>query len=251
MPVPSTPETKAAAAATVAMPSSTVAVSTTERYALEPNVRYFLVAHPLAWEVATEGLDAPALVPVLSPVFAVPGSAGMKTAGKGEPPETVWSDALKVHQAKGSVLLDPNAVIPSEFLPAGVPPGTYCRELPCVGPRTGRAGTYFCEPWDVPTARVAGLPQRFKRDRGAYNKWRKSLVDQAVVACPEEVAAGLLDTAERAVVRARNLPMSGEVRDGKVSAALANLNAVKAATGSDELGEVLGLDSASPKGKKS
>lgn len=200
------------------------------RLLLEPRPRFFLWFTLAAWEVVSEGLSGPRLLPVLVCQPVVPGANGIRTRAKNEAEEASWVGGIKEWADKGRQLLDPNRVIPASCLPPGVPEGPYIREIPCAHPRYKTPGSYFCEAWDVPNPPTPGMPQSFKRDRGAYNRWRASLVDEKVVpGPPDAVVQNMLRNADRAINRTRISNAPADVRDERVKDAKAKKASIEAA----------------------
>lgn len=156
----------------------------------EPSDPFILMAHPGAAQVATDGLDGPTWLPVLTPLYITPGVNLVEIKRKGDTNEDMFRNALAHARAKGFAPIDPTTqVADSEHLPAGVAPGPYMRAYPTFDRRTQLEGTLYKEAWYTRMAsRSPTDPPRWKFDRAAYNRWVVSLLEAGVIPGPDEFA---------------------------------------------------------------
>lgn len=145
----------------------------------KPGWPFLLRAHPGEWEVATEGLDAPTALPVIMRQTLRVGCDGIRTIKKHEQPSEAYSKAVDDARRRGFVYL-PMIVTDPEHLPPGVSPGRVQCKIKCKHPKKG-AGVHYADVWDVPQRTAPGKAQRFRRDMGAFNRWRVWLVTSGVV----------------------------------------------------------------------
>jgi hypothetical protein len=202
-------------------PAQTASVA---RLALAPNEQFFLRHHPGQWDAESVGLTEVTWLPDISKLVLLPGAHLVRTRKKGDTPNETFRNALNVDGNKGWVHLDPNDAIPADYLPAGVPAGGYLRSLPCKDPRSSAEGVRYVEAWDVPRAPVPGQPQKFKYDRGAYNRWRLWLVTSGKIKPPTEDVLGEMQAAKAGrPARVASLPIPDDLRRIRVEAAEAVL----------------------------
>lgn len=232
-PAPPMAGTPAANFAALMVPASQ-AVTAALRIACRPSPFFFLRHHEGDWEVVSEGLAEPTLLPVIGKHPLVPGVAGMRTTTRGMEPQHAHRDAIIKGMENGWVYLAPNETIPAELLPSGVPVGGYCRAVPCADPLTGEAGTAHLEAWQVPVETVVGERQQYAYDRSAYNRWRLSLVKRGVIKPPKgQVKQGLTKRARRHLERAAALPLPEDLRAQRVEKRKDELDLVLEAMGGD------------------
>lgn len=148
----------------------------------------FLLRHHVSnWELATEGLEAPMLLPEIVPHVLMPGAGGIRTTNRGEVPQDGWRKA--VAEAKD---LDwhyiPSAlqITDTTHLPAGVIAGSWIRGTQAQHTKTREVFTWYHTPWDVPIATPRDSVQRWRFDRAAFNRWRLHLVLTGVLPKPLE-----------------------------------------------------------------
>jgi hypothetical protein len=224
MPVPSslvqssTPDNASLAAMMAAADPRHMAA--TARLAVAPNVEFFLRHHPAQWEPEATGLDGNTWLPVIGMLPLVPGAHLVRTRKNSEDPVETFKNAIKTDETKGWVHIEPNAPIPAECLPAGVPAGGYLRQVPCKDPRSNAVGTYYLEAWNVPRAHIPGTKQRFVFDRAAYNRWRLWLVTSGAIQPPtEDVLRELIAARSGRPDRIAALPLPDDLRKSRVAAA--------------------------------
>ena len=163
---------------------------------------------------------APTLLPDVTMMVLEPGVNGVRTLDEGEAPEAAYKQAVWRAQEHGWVYLSPLEQVPAECLPAGVPSGSYLRELPCEDPRTRRRGKRYLEAWNVPADTLPDEEQEFEFDVAAYERWLLWLVQSGQIKpVARQVAARLLRVAEGHLERAYTVPnLSPEVREQRIKA---------------------------------
>ena len=174
---------------------------TGEALRVRPNERFFLTHYAEydgAWEVQTEGLDRPRLLPTLTKSIEAPGVNGYRMLRTGDPPARAYSLAHTQIRERGGVVLPHAIVVAGE---AG-----YMARVPCS--HRGASGFFYHEKWITYDQPRPGKRPKPRMDRAAYNRWRAALVDDGHVAPP---SAGLLSTMRRRLVAAL-----GEVRDRQI-----------------------------------
>lgn len=187
MPVPTAPAPTPASASFAQMmaPREASSLRSGARLRAAPNEPFLLFTDPLkvsCWEVVSIE-DKGVLVPVLARMVLAPGINGIHVLRQGETrPERAYEDEVIRRKSRGQIVLDAAEAIPEACLPAGVPAGGYLRELPCE--LMGRSGTYHVEAWQIPLPTGEGERQRFRWDRGAYDRWRAWLVETGRVPTP-------------------------------------------------------------------
>lgn len=144
--------------------------------AAEPNWEFFLVHYPGNWEVESEGLNAPTWLPELQRDWVRPGVNLKRTPKEGQPEYAYDESHLTITRAGGVIL-------PQDIQVAGV--DGYVRRVACRDPRTKRRGYLYMDAWEVPKPRPDGQRVKFQRDRAAYNRWRKALVEAGYIALPD------------------------------------------------------------------
>ena len=202
-------------------PGTSSAVS---RIAASPNAEFLLRHHPGVWDAEAEGLETRTWLPDIGKLVLVAGAHLVRTRKEGEDPAESFKHSRQVDGENGWTHLDANATIPAECLPEGVPPGGYIRAIQCRDPRTGQLGLRHVEAWEVPAAPRPGAPQRFKFDRGAYNRWRLWLVTSGQIAPPTEDTILEMQAAKAGrPARHASLPIPDELRKQRVALAEQNL----------------------------
>ena len=183
----------------------------------DPNVRFFFRHWPREWEV--EDVDGEAhWLPRLSPHILKPGSDNIRTLAPSEAhlPHRAYESAVMDARRDGGVYMDPEAEIPSEFLPEGVPTGGYLRGLDCVS-RSGSQGTRWVTAWTIPVRTLPGEKQQWSFDRNGFNRWRKHLVETGVVEPPEpSVMSKYIGRIRRHVQRNKAKPIPTDLREERV-----------------------------------
>ena len=203
----SAPKATASPATLAAMrPSSPEAMADDTRIRATPNESFFLRHHPNQWELATEGLDGPTILPIIARHTILPGQSGIRTIKEGQHPSAAYKHAKRDDEDRGWVYLAPLDPIPAAMLPAGMPEGGYLRDLDCRDVHTTATGSYFLEAWDVPEAVPPGAVQTFRHDRAAYNRWRAWLVETGKVPQPAPaIKRALVGRVEQRLVEAETL----------------------------------------------
>lgn len=216
-------------------PASSAATGSLRRIAARPNEAFWLLAHPLAWDIAivdgvVEGkkLAGTAVwVPDLVKLVEAPGANGIRVVPSGQGPEAAYTGALRARLEAGWTVLDRTEAIASVYLPPGVPEGPYIREVDCQDPLTHVIGVHYLEAWQVPVASVGDAKQRFRFDRDAHTRWRASLCLRGLIAPPsEEVRREVRARLEAKIGRIEVQPLATEVvkrRLAKPTARLAEL----------------------------
>lgn len=154
--------------------------------AMAPGDPFMLKHHWSSWEVAGEGLDEGACwLPKLKKHTLRPGVNHTHTLRRGQTPQEGHEDGFEIERRAGWTFLEQHP-LDATHRPAGVSEGPYMREVDVRHPRTGTTGVAFLEAWQVPLPTMPGDEegQRFKFDRGAYNRWRLWLVESGQIAPP-------------------------------------------------------------------
>lgn len=234
MPMPTLPSATDFAAAPNDMPRPRPAqraqLGGQSRAKLPPNAAFFLCHHRDAWEVSTT-LEQPVLIPNLTRFQVSPGSNGCRTVTKNEDPVLAYQAAVDIFRRRGYTFLDPHAPIPTDCLPAGVEPGGYLREIDAEHPVTQAPGTHYLEAW---TQIVASDDARttVAWDRRSYERYLVWLVESGAIRPPAPgVAARLIGVLDARLERAMTLALAPDLRERRVAAATARLEAAQAAAG--------------------
>ena len=178
MPVPSGPR-----AAQSSVPSSLVGDSAPQFPANPP---FFLVHFrdaPQSWEVVDID-DVPTRVPCVAPWRAVPGVLGMRTLSAEEQrntPKKAFEATDRLLSDRNVLVIDTDADVPADLLPAGVGPGAVIRKHDVRG--GGFHHTLFC---DVPRSAISGRQFQAKHHRDEWNKFRAYLVTSGQIPAPSE-----------------------------------------------------------------
>ena len=188
-----------------------------DRIVATPNEPFFLCHSPRDWEPAQVHGETYWL-PILHPLAIKGGSAGVRTLNKGEDGPEAYRHTVAERTSKGVVHLDPNAVIPSEFLPPGVAEGSYCRPTPCRG-RSGVTGQHWHEAWKIKAASLPDEDQRWSFHRESFNKWRYHLVESGVISTPNPLIIERKVAAMRGRIGRAKVVQNPEIRADKMAAA--------------------------------
>ena len=204
--------------------------ATVKRLAFAPNEEFFLRHHPAQWEPESDGLAEATWLPDISRLTLTPGAHLVRTRKRHEDPSETYKHAMNVDGNKGWVHLDPNAVIPADCLPAGIPAGGYLRAIPCKDPRSSAEGVRYVEAWDVPRAPVPGRPQKSTHNRAAYNRWRLWLVTSGQIKPPtDDVLAEMQATKAGRPARIGSVPRPEDLRKTLVAQAQAEVDMMASA----------------------
>lgn len=183
------------------------------RVVIAPNEPFFLRHHPRAWRVSST-LESATLLPDVTKHVIAPGVNGVRTLSEGDLPEAAYEDSVHAGTKRGFVYLSPIAPVPADCLPAGVPPGSYIREIDCVHPLTNRPGIYHAEAWQVPIETLPDEQQQFRFDTASYERWLAYLVLSGQVPPPNErVIQTMRDRVAEHVQRTKLLNVSPDIRD--------------------------------------
>lgn len=181
-------------------------LSSAQALAMAPTSPFLLKHHWSGWEVASEGLDEATWLPQIKRHTLRPGANHTRTLRVGQPPEDAYRDGVAEDSRAGWTFLEQHPLHP-DHRPASVGEGPYMREAPCRDPRTGATGTAYVEAWQVPLPTMPGDEdgQRFRYDRGSYNRWRLWLVESGQIAPPQpHVLAKIRSRYEARVPRAQS-----------------------------------------------
>jgi hypothetical protein len=168
-------------------PRQSIAASHT--LAMAPTAPFLLKHHWAAWEVASEGLEdvgGTCWLPVLKKHVIRPGINHVHTLKTGQAPDEAYRDGMDVDRRDGWAFVEQHD-LDASHRPAGVPAGPYIREADVRDPRSGQAGVAYLEAWQVPLPTLPGDEegQRFRFDRGSYNRWRLWLVESGQIRPPQ------------------------------------------------------------------
>lgn len=200
------------------------------RHTHEPSQPFFLLHHPRNWRIASEGLDAPMVVPDLQRLPLQPGVNGIRTRQPHEPENATYQRAIEDLARAGFTVLMPDEPIPDDCLPEGIADEGYLREYLCRGPISQRNGSHYVEVWDVPQPVYPGETQRYKFDRAACNRWLVHLVESGRIEAPTAaVRDQLASRLGRRVERAKSSPVPADLRAERVAAQVARINEAEAA----------------------
>lgn len=219
--------------ASLLQPTETPMAGATRRIVAKPTAKFFLAIPPDPWEPAV--VDGESVwLPKIKHRRAVPGCDNFRMLRKADIEKgdlkKAYQNALDIDSEKGWTWLDPEMVIPAEFLPDGVPQGKACREIACLHPKRKTPGTMHTEPWNIPVRTPRGQVQRFRFDHGAYNRFRL-WVAQAFrdrIGTPTEFSREEhLETARRRLGRNEGLQWATEsIREREVAKAQAAVEAI-------------------------
>lgn len=207
MPVPS--NTSGSDVLSMVQPAPRHATVNTAGILKAPTEPFLLRHHPSQWEVASEGLKGPTLLPVIGLHVLVPGAMGNRTRNKGEPVDATYKNAKRDAEDKGWTYFDEHAELDDKHRPEGMPTGGYLRMLPCRNPLNGAEGEYYFEAWSRPHPAIPGELQGFAFDHASYNRWRAWLVASGKVRKPSPGIHEALDRRYGQRVRrvqAQNIP---------------------------------------------
>lgn len=187
----------------------------------QPKVRptpAFLLRHwPENWEIGLVDGEA-AWLPEVTPHLLVRGAAGIRTPAPHEPEANAYSDAVLAARRLGWIYLSLSEAIPTELLPPGVPAGRYRRRIRGTHPITRVPTEAWVTAWETP---IQGLPSRalsFELHRESWNAWRASLAASGKLPAPTEQAkARVLARLERHLRRAKNAPLSQEIKGERIA----------------------------------
>jgi hypothetical protein len=235
MPMPTLPAAADFAATSVGdmprpRPAQRAQLGGQSRAKLPPNAPFFLCHHRDSWEVSTT-LEQPVLLPNLTRFVVSAGSNGCRTVTKGEDPILAYQAAVDIFRRRGYTFIDPHLPIPSGCLPAGVEAGGYLREIDAEHPVTQAHGTHYLEAW---TQIVASDDARtaIAWDRRAYERWLVWLVESGVIRpAGPGVASRLVAMLDARLERAMTLALAPDLRERRVAAATARLEAAQHAAG--------------------
>ena len=148
---------------------------------------FLLRHHESNWDLATEGLAGPMLLPEIVPQYLMAGAAGMRTANRGEDITGMYRDAKAAAIAKGWHYIDVKLdVTDPTHLPTGADPGPWIRTVKAMLQGTTDVIDYHFTPWMVPVRTPADLPQKWRHDAASYNRWRLHLCLTGAIPSPIE-----------------------------------------------------------------
>ncbi len=148
---------------------------------------FLLRHHESNWQLATEGLEAPMLLPEIVPHILMAGAGGMRTVDKGQPLGQMYAQAKSDAIAKGWHYIPVELTVDNKaHLPDGVAAGMWCRSVEALRKGTTDVVPWYHTPWDVPVRTPADLPQKWRFDNASYNRWRLHLCLTGVIPAPIE-----------------------------------------------------------------
>ena len=146
---------------------------------------YYMHAPGNNWRPSVH-LEKTCWIPMLIRHVLAPGVNGVRTLRRGEEPQSAYKASVAKFRDEGYVHLDPSIDVPPEYLPEGVPAGGYVRTMPSRGQRSGRAGAYYFEAWDVPQRTNRNDEQKFVYDHPKHEAWCAWLVTSGQIVPPDE-----------------------------------------------------------------
>lgn len=138
------------------------------------------------YELETEGLEYPEVLPEVIDHYLVPGVDLCRTRRPGEPVAAGFDMSQLQNSRQGAMYIPAETVVHVPATKVGdtvIPAVTYdgyLRSMDCKS-KTGTEGVYYFDPFERPSMPMPGKEYQRKFDRGAFNRWRLQLVKMGVL----------------------------------------------------------------------